>query len=115
LKAKTKNLRGRGSMSTSNVNSQSECITLTYAVKNIKAPKDIAILEKEISDLIEEEIIFDLEIKDHSSDQEEIVLKAKVKTCNDEARGHEIKEIFDKFIKKKGGQTTLDESRGEES
>jgi hypothetical protein len=108
-KEKTKILSGHGSMNTSNVNSNSECITLTYTVKNIRLQKDILNIEKELEELVDEDIIFDLEIKGHTSPEPEFVLKAKVKTCNNEERGHEIKEIFDKFLKKKGGQTTLDE------
>ena len=108
-KPKTKNLSGHGNLTTSNVNSKSECITLTYSVKNIKTQKDISSLEAEFRELVEEDVNFDLEIKNHTSSEPEIVLKAKVKTCDNEERGHEVKEIFDKFLKKKGGQTTLDE------
>lgn len=109
LTEKTKILRGHGSLNTSNVNASSECITLTYTMKNIKKQSDIPTLEKEIGSLVDEDVDFDLEIKKHTSPEPEIILKAKVKTCENESRGHEVKETFDKYLKKKGGQTTLDE------
>ncbi len=110
-KEKTKKIKGHGNLTTSNVNSNSECITLTYTVKNIKNQKDIPTLEAEFRELVEEDVNFDLEIKNHTSSEPEIVLKAKVKTCDNEERGHEVKKVFDKFLKKKGGQTTLDEEK----
>ena len=110
-KEKTKKIKGHGNLTTSNVNSNSECITLTYTVKNIKNQKDIPTLEAEFRELVEEDVQFDLEIKNHTSSEPEIVLKAKVKTCEDERRGHEVQKAFDKFLKKKGGQTTLDEEK----
>ena len=109
-KPKTKTLRGYGHINVSNVNSEnSECITLTYSTSNIKSMKDIPVLEKEFDDLIDEELLFDLEVIGHNTTEPKIKLKAKVKTCDNEDRGHEISSIFDKHIKKKGGQTTLDE------
>lgn len=109
-KQKTKNIRGHGHLVTSNVNSEnSQCITLTYSVSRIKSMKDVLPIERELSDLVDEDIGFDLEVKGHNSEEQEIKIKAKIKTCDDEDKGHLISEIFDKHIKKKGGQTTLDE------
>ena len=109
-KEKTKTIRGHGHMNVSNVNSEkSECITLTYTISNIGNMKDIPVLEREIEDIVDQDIHFDLEVKDHNGGDQEIKLKAKVKACDSEDLGHEVKELLDKHIKKKGGQTTLDE------
>jgi len=108
-KQKTKILTGHGTLGVSNLNSESECITLTYTTFNIKSAKDVAALEEEFTNLVDDEMTFDLLITDHGTTEQAVKLKTKVKTCESEARGREIKETFDTFIKKKGGQTTLDE------
>lgn len=107
---KTKTIRGHGHMNISNVNSEkSQCITLTYSISNIGDMKEIPLLEKDIEKLTNEAVHFDLEVKDHTGGDQEIKLKAKVKACESEELGHDIKTKFDEYIKKKGGQTTLDE------
>ena len=53
-------------------------------------------------------------MSDHEGDSQAIKLKAKIKTCDDEDLGHELSATFDKYIKKKGGQTSLDASMGDE-
>ena len=109
---KTKKLKGNGHINVSNVNSiNSECILLTYTVWNFKNQKQVTEIKKGLLDIIDEDdVSFDLEVKDWTGEEEKQKLKIKVKSCNDEKRAHVIKQDLDKFIKTKGGQTTLDES-----
>ena len=98
-------------MVTSNVNSEkSECITLTYTVSNIGKISDVQKLNEELDALHDEDSVCDYEVRNFGSPDQEIKLKHKIKTCDSEANGHDIKEKLDQFIKKRGGQTTLDES-----
>lgn len=110
---KTKNLKGNGNISVSNVNSMSsECITLTYTIWNFKNKNQVSKIKKDIEDLVDSEVAFDLGIQDYSGLEEKYKLKVKVKACEKEKLAHTIKEEIDNYIKEAGGQTTLDESLG---
>jgi len=112
----TKTIKGNGHINTSNVNAlNSECITLTYTVWQFKNPKQVTAIQKGISDIVSaDDVTFALEISDYQGLEEKYKLKASIKSCNKEKQAHDIKEKIDKYIKAKGGQTTLDESAVEE-
>ena len=103
-------IKAMGTISTSNVNNpNSECITLTYTIQGLKNMKAIGILTGELDGLIGgEESHVDVEIKNLGEEYISYKMKYKVKTCDSEERAHDIKADLDKFLKKKGGQTTLD-------
>ena len=111
---KTSVLKGNGHINVSTVNAvNSECITLTYTVWNFKSPTQVQEVRNSIYDLVKDPVSFDMEIKNWNEDEEKLKLKAKVKACHNEKKAHQIKKLIDEYIKKKGGQTTLDESVGE--
>ena len=98
-----------GTISTSNVNNpNSECITLTYAITGVKSQKGVKDLTQELDQLHNDESKVDLEIKDFDGDLQSLKMKYKVKSCDSEENAHIIKAKLDKFLKKQGGQTTLD-------
>lgn len=104
-------IKGNGHINVSNVNAVSkECITLTYTIWNFKTQKQVTDIKNGIYDLVQEEVHFDLEVKDWDDDEEKLKLKIKVKACNSERKAHTIKKDIDQFIQKKGGQTTLDQN-----
>jgi len=106
---KPKKLRTNGSISVSNVNGENQCITLTYSIKNVGNLLQARKLVSELNDLHSEEgVNANVEIIDLDTDEEIIDLKYKVKSCAGEGTAHDLKETLDKFLKKKGGQTTLD-------
>ncbi len=110
MSSKTTVLKGNGSISVSNVNAaNSECITLTYTMRNFKSQKQVQDVRNAIYDLIKDPIIFDLVVQNWNEEEEELILKAKVKACGNERKAHNIKKIIDEYISKKGGQTTLDQ------
>lgn len=103
-------LKGNGHINVSNVNAvDSECITLTYTMRNFKSQKQVQDVRNSIYDLIKDPIIFDLEVKNWNEENEQLILKAKVKSCGNERKAHNIKKLIDEYISKKGGQTTLDQ------
>lgn len=107
---KPKKLRCGGSINTSNVNGGNQCITLTYAVKNVGRLLQAKQLIIEMDNLHDvEDATSTIEIHDFDSDKEMIDVKYKLKSCDGEAEAHIIKTKLDTFLKKKGGQTTLDE------
>jgi hypothetical protein len=103
-------LKAMGTISTSNVNNpNSECITLTYAISGVSSLTGVKKLSEELDELHNEEAKVDLELKNYGDkDLQSIKMKYKVKTCSSEKDAHTIKEKLDKFLKKQGGQTTLD-------
>jgi len=108
-------LRGHGHINVSNVNSpNSECITLTYSIKNVGSVTKASQLRKELDDITGEESKTQVEISNLGDQEETVDMKYKVKTCEHEARAREIKQDVDKFLMKKGGQTTLTETFNEE-
>ena len=108
-KKKPKKLRTNGSISTSNVNGSNQCITLTYSIKNVGNLLQARKLVVELDDLHDEaETTAIAEITNFETDEEIIDIKYKVKSCEGEGTAHALKETLDKFLKKKGGQTTLD-------
>ncbi len=108
-------LKGNGRINVSNVNAvSSECILLTYTIWNFKDQKQMTSIKNAIYDLVPGEISFDLELKDYTGDSEKVKLKAKIKSCRNEKKAHTIKKEIDQYIKQKGGQTTLDESLGDD-
>ena len=104
-------LRGNGHINVSNVNGvNSECITLTYTIWNFKDEKQVTSIKNALFDLIDQDVVFDLETKDLDGESEQYKLKIKIKSCHKEKQAHNLKTLIDEYIKKKGGQTTLDES-----
>ena len=104
-------LKGNGRINVSNVNAvNSECILLSYTIWNFKDQKQMTSIKNGIYDLVQEEITFDMEIKDFTGDDEKVKLKVKIKSCKNEKKAHTIKSEIDQYIKKKGGQTTLDQN-----
>lgn len=113
---KPKKLRCGGSINTSNVNGGNQCITLTYAVKNVGVLLVAKKLITDMEDLVPNEYVEDeggttstIEIHDVDTNKETIDVKIKVQSCLGEGEAHDIKTKLDTFLKKKGGQTTLDE------
>jgi len=114
LADKTTKLKGNGHINVSNVNSvNSECILLTYTIWNFKDSKQITSMKNAIYDMIDGDISFDLQVMDWTGEEERQKLKCKIKSCNKEKEAHKIKTQLDEFIRKKGGQTTLDEAVGD--
>jgi len=104
-------IKGNGHISVSNVNAlNSECITLTYTIGNFKNSKQVTTVRNELFDLVDQEISFDLLVTNWDGEDEKLKLRAKIKSCNNEKKAHTIKAAIDEFIKKKGGQTILDET-----
>jgi len=102
-------IKAMGTISTSNVNNpNSQCITLTYTISNVKNMKAVAVLTGELDEIHSETSQVDIEVKDYGGDGEAYKMKYKVKTCENEATAHIVKHKLDSFLKKKGGQTTLD-------
>jgi len=114
LSDKTKNIKGNGHINTSNVNGvNSECILLTYTVWNFKTRTQVDKIKKGIEKIVDAEITFDLQLQDYNGLEEVPKLKAKIKSCHKEKEAHTIKATIDEYIRKEGGQTTLDESIGD--
>lgn len=110
MSSKTTILKGNGHINVSNVNAvDSECITLTYTMRNFKSQKHVTEVRNAIFDLVKDPIMFDLEVKNWNEDEEQLILKAKVRACGNEKKAHTIKKQIDEYISKKGGQTTLDQ------
>lgn len=109
-KPKNKGVKGHGHINVSNVNSEnSQCITFTYSITGLKSMNALGTLVDELDKLHDEETTANVEIEDWGTDEEVIKLKYKTKTCGDEKAVHTLKKTLDKHLKKKGGQTTLDE------
>lgn len=102
-------LKSMGTISTSNVNNpNSECITLTYTITGLEKLAALARLGVELDELHNEQSTIDVEIKDYGGGDFALKMKYKIKTCQDEKLAHNIKANLDKFLKRRGGQTTLD-------
>lgn len=110
-KQKTKTLTSHGNLTTSNLNSSiSECITLTYDVYNAKTVLEAKQINDELKSLDSStESTTDIIIHNYGTKDESVQVKYKVKKCGSDEDARETKEKFDKYIKKKGGQTTLTE------
>ena len=103
-------MKGLGTISCSNVNHpNSQCITLTYTIKDIGKFSDAKPLAKELNGVASEEGVVEVTVKDLGTKDEQTDMKWKAKDCTDEAGLHTIKKKLDIFLKKEGGQTTLDE------
>lgn len=112
---KSKTLRGNGNINVSNVNSKnSECVTLTYTMRNIRSERQLVEIKNTIYNAIDDPITFDRETKNWDEDNEELILKVKIKACDNEKKAHGFKKILDGIVQIKGGQTTLDEAIGAE-
>ena len=110
MASKTTTLKGNGHINVSNVNAvDSECITLTYTMRNFKSQRQVEEVKNSIYDLIKDPVTFDMEIKNWNEEEELLILKAKVRACGNERKAHTIKKQIDEYISKKGGQTTLDQ------
>lgn len=110
MSSKTTVLKGNGSISVSNVNAEnSECITLTYTMRNFKSEKQVQEVKNSIYDFVKDPVTFDLTVKNWNEDEEQLILKAKIRACGNERKAHNIKKQIDEYIHKKGGQTTLDQ------
>ncbi len=102
-------IKAMGTISTSNVNNpNSECITLTYTISGVEDLEGVTKLQKQLDKCHNEDSRVDLEIKAFGEEMQGLKMKYKVKTCDSEETAHNIKADLDAFLKKKGGQTTLD-------
>jgi hypothetical protein len=115
VKKKTKiipKLRASGSISVSNLNSKkSECITLTYSIKNVGSLANVKHLAKELDNTSGlDDGAVEVLITAFNTKAETIDMKYKVKNCEDTEDLRTVKEDLDKYLKLKGGQTTLDET-----
>jgi len=104
-------LRAIGTISVSNVESPNkECITLTYSIKDVGSISKAKALRGELDNVTGDESSIGLEVKDAFTSDETWNMSYKIKLCEDEAVARKHKIALDKFLRKKGGQTTLDES-----
>ena len=111
---KNQDVKGNGHINVTNVNSQnSQCIFLTYTLHGIADLEHAKTICNKIMDLVDVEVKFNVEQTDWRGDDEKTVLKVKIKDCRNEKKAHVYKASIDEFIKKIGGQTTLDEVLGE--
>ncbi len=104
-------LKAIGTIGLSNVGSNTkECRTLTYSVKGaetlLNVRKLVADMDK-ISGL--DESIVDVMLKNLDTTDAEVNFSYKTRECQTEQEARSIKVKLDHFLKKKGGQTTLDE------
>jgi len=115
LSDKNADVKGNGHINVTNVNSKnSQCIFLTYTLWGIENVEQAKTLTNKITDLVPDvEMKFDLQQSDWRGDNEKTTLKIKIKDCRNEKKAHIYKEKIDEYIKKIGGQTTLDETFGE--
>lgn len=111
---KNSNVKGTGRISISKVNSKDQCILLSYSISGISDTEQAKTICNKITDLIPDdaEIKFILQQNDWRGDSEKIVLSTSIKACSSEKKAHTFKKEIDAYIKKIGGQTTLDESLG---
>ena len=104
-------MKAIGTISTSNVNHPTaECKQLTYTIKDIGEFEDAEPLGKELDKVSEQTGIIEVTVSNLGTDEEETNMKYKLKECGSEKMYHDIKKKLDLFLKKKGGQTTLDEA-----
>ena len=95
----------------SNVESPNkECITLTYSIKDVGSITKARELAYDLDQLHGEPSFCDLDIKNVFGKDASVNLSYKLKACEGEAEARTIKMKLDKFLRKKGGQTTLDEA-----
>lgn len=107
---KTKNqLRANGHINIPNVGASSECITLTYTIRGLKNIEHLEKLAKGLDKKHNGESSLGLIINNYKVlDSEEIIGKYKIRACDSEKEARTIKFDCDKYLKKQGGQTTLD-------
>ncbi len=104
-----KKTKGLGHINISNVDGRSECITLTYSLRNINNITAAKKIITELDKLHKESATTDVIISDFETDEEKFNLKYKIKACEGESYARDIKSKLDAYVAKKGGQTTLDE------
>lgn len=104
-------LRATGTLSLSNMGSESkQCRTLTYAVKDAGSLTKVKELRNEMDRITELDSTVEVTIKDFGTSDQEVDFKYKSKECASEPAALLVKKQLDKFLKKKDGQTTLDET-----
>jgi hypothetical protein len=110
---KLKEAHTNGNISVSNVgSSKSECITLTYTLKeNLQSLDNITKVKKDMDALIDsEDSKVTVSISNYGDpDVEDYGMKYQVKSCGNEALARKYKSALDDYVQKQGGQTTLDE------
>lgn len=104
-------MKGYGHINISNVNSNmSECITLTYSIKDVGNQTKARKLKKELDDLTDADAgSASIAITSIDTEDEKCDMKYQLRTCDSEKKAREYKGVIDKFLSKKGGQTTLDD------
>ena len=107
---KTK-MKGFGHINTSNVDSRSECITLTYSLKDVGTIDDAKNTIKKLDKLHHNNATCDISIADFGTKDEMLNIKYKIKACEGEGLARDIKSAIDLYLAKHGGQTTLDEGK----
>lgn len=109
---KLKESKTNGSIGISNVgSSKAECITLTYTLKdNLQSLDNIAKVQEEMDTLTKAESKVTVTISNFRDNEvEDYVMKYQVKSCGDEKQARDYKSKLDDYVKKQGGQTSLDE------
>lgn len=101
-------LKGFGHINISNPESLSECITLTYALKDMGSLANVEKQTKLMDALHGEDSIVSVEITNFGESDQKIDAKYKLKSCGDDELARDIKKRLDHHVKKIGGQTTLD-------
>jgi len=102
-------MKANGHINTSNLLGKSECITLTYSIKDVGNPTKAKTLKTELDKISGEESVVNLEMANISTEDEQTDMKYKIKLCDSDKIARDIKLKLDKYLTKKGGQTTLDE------
>ncbi|MCK5600902.1 hypothetical protein KAR91_03475 [Candidatus Pacearchaeota archaeon] len=101
-------MKGFGHINISNPESLSECITLTYALKDMGSLSNVKKQAEAMDKLHDEDSLVSVEIDNYGDTDQKINAKYKVKSCGDDSIARNIKKKLDKFVKSLGGQTTLD-------
>ena len=104
-----KQLRANGHINIPNVGSNSECIGLTYTIRGLKSISQLEKLGKGLDKKHDGESSLGLVINNlNGGEFEEIIGKYKIRACDSDEDARGIKDKCDKYLKKQGGQTTLD-------
>ncbi len=107
--AKNKNqLRANGHINIPNVGSNSECIGLTYTIRGLKSISHLEKLATGLDKKHNGDSSLGVVVNNLNTVDEEIIGKYKIKACDSDSLARTIKDKCDKYLKKQGGQTTLD-------
>ena len=89
----------------------SECVTLTYSIKDVGNGTKARKLRAELDDLTDGvNGNASVAIVNIDTEEEKTDMKYQLRTCDNEGKAREYKGLIDKYLSKKGGQTTLDDT-----